>query len=66
MLLVIDIGNTNTVIGLFEEDRLICSWRLRTEKNTTEDELSVLVANLFSGAGIAFKSVTKTIISSVV
>ncbi len=66
VLLVIDIGNTNTVIGLFENDRLVCDWRIRTEKNTTEDELSVLVAQLFAGAGIDLGGIRKTVISSVV
>ncbi|MDY6823958.1 MAG: type III pantothenate kinase [Thermodesulfobacteriota bacterium] len=67
MLLVIDIGNTNTVIGIFDDGgQLVRDWRIRTEKDTTEDELSVLVASLFSGAGIAFGDITKTVISSVV
>lgn len=67
MLLVIDIGNTNTVIGIFDDaGELVCDWRIRTEKDTTEDELSVLVANLFKGAHIAFTDIEKTVISSVV
>ncbi|NNL42352.1 MAG: type III pantothenate kinase, partial [Desulfobacterales bacterium] len=37
MLLVIDIGNTNTVIGVYDGNDLIMDWRIRTERNTTED-----------------------------
>ncbi|MBW1676690.1 MAG: type III pantothenate kinase, partial [Deltaproteobacteria bacterium] len=37
MLLAIDIGNTHTVIGVYDGDRLIHHWRLRTEKDATED-----------------------------
>ncbi|MGD8368880.1 MAG: type III pantothenate kinase, partial [Desulfobacterales bacterium] len=36
MLLVIDVGNTNTVIGIYEGKRLVRDWRIRTERNTTE------------------------------
>jgi len=66
MLLVIDVGNTNTVIGVFDGDRLINDWRIRTERNTTEDELSVLVISLFSGGGIHLQDISRTVISCVV
>ncbi|MDY6905102.1 MAG: type III pantothenate kinase [Thermodesulfobacteriota bacterium] len=67
MLLVIDIGNTNTVIGIFDNDgELIKDWRIRTEKDTTEDELSVLLTGLFAVADIAFGDIEKAVISSVV
>ena len=66
VLLVIDIGNTNTVMGLFKSDELICDWRVRTEKDTTADELGVLVSHLFTVAGITLADIEKTIISSVV
>lgn len=66
MLLVIDVGNTNTVLGVFKEDRLIADWRIRTERNTTEDEFNVLAAGLFARGGIGFQQIEKTIISSVV
>ena len=42
MLLVIDIGNTNTVLGVYDGRRLVKDWRLRTERNTTEDEVNEL------------------------
>ncbi|KPJ79037.1 MAG: type III pantothenate kinase [Deltaproteobacteria bacterium SG8_13] len=66
MLLVIDVGNTQTVIGVFEGSRLLQHWRLRTERNTTEDEFNVLVNSLFAQSQIRPDRIGKTIISSVV
>ncbi len=66
MLLVIDIGNTNTVMGVYDKNHLIMDWRVRTERNTTEDEFNLLVTGLFSGKGIQPKDIDRTIISSVV
>ncbi len=53
-------------MGLFTSDQLKCDWRIRTEKDTTADELGVLVSHLFSLAGENPAGVEKTIISSVV
>lgn len=66
MLLVIDVGNTNTVIGVFEGHHLVTSWRIRTERNTTEDEFNVLVRNLFALNQIDPAHIAKTVISCVV
>jgi len=66
MLLAIDIGNTNIVLGVFEDDRLIQHWRLRTEKDATEDEFHLLINNLFTYQGLALGAITGTIISCVV
>ncbi len=66
MLLVIDIGNTNIVMGVYDGDRLINHWRVRTERNMTEDEFHLLATGLFDRAGIATASIERTIISSVV
>jgi len=66
MLLAIDIGNTNTVIGVYDGDRLIHHWRLRTEKDATEDEFLLLIKNLFAFAGAKVEAITGTIISCVV
>ena len=66
MLLVIDVGNTQTVMGVFEGSRLIRDWRLRTERNTTEDEFNVLANSLFAQSEIRPDRIEKTIISSVV
>jgi type III pantothenate kinase len=66
MLLVIDVGNTNTVMGIYDDQQLIHDWRIRTERNTTEDEYNVLVGSLFRSGGIAAEKVGQTVISSVV
>jgi type III pantothenate kinase len=66
MLLAIDIGNTNTVIGVFDGDRLMHHWRLRTEKDATEDEFQVMINSLFSLENATLGTVTGTIISCVV
>lgn len=66
MLLVIDVGNTNTVMGIYREKNLIRDWRIRTERKTTEDEFNVLITGLFSSGGIDGSMIRKTIISCVV
>lgn len=65
-LLVIDIGNTNTVMGIYDGAELVKSWRIRTERHTTEDEFSVLAGGLFAGSGIDVSNIGKVVISSVV
>jgi type III pantothenate kinase len=69
MLLVIDVGNTNTVLGLFDEDSLQHDWRIRTEIDHTIDEYGVLIYNLYQSIRMKakeIKSVTAIIISCVV
>lgn len=66
MLLVIDVGNTNTVMGIYDGKKLVRDWRIRTEKNTTEDEFNFLVSGLFGRDRIDAARVNDTIISSVV
>lgn len=66
MILVIDVGNTNMVMGVFDGQELVKDWRIRTERNMTEDEFHVLVTGLFSGSRIPLDAVEKTVISSVV
>ena len=66
MLLVIDIGNTNTVMGLYDGSRLVDDWRVRTERNMTEDEFYILVTNLFGRNKIETWDIEKTVISCVV
>ena len=65
MLLAIDVGNTNTVIGLFEGKNLITSWRLTTVRQKTVDEYGILFRNLFDPAGYNASQVTHAIISCV-
>lgn len=66
MLLVIDVGNTNTVMGIYDGSTLVIDWRIRTERNTTADEFYVLTTSLFSGNKIRAENISRTIISSVV
>jgi len=66
MLLVIDIGNTNTSLGVFEGDRLVAHWRLTTERARTGDEWGVLARNLFELSGLDVKSIDAIAIASVV
>jgi len=66
MLLAIDVGNTNTVLGVFDGDALTHHWRLRTEKDATEDEFHLLVKSLFSIENINLEILDGTIISCVV
>lgn len=69
MLLVIDVGNTNTVLGLFDGQTLAHDWRIRTEIDHTIDEYGVLIYNLYQSTrmkGEEIKSVTAIIISCVV
>ena len=66
MLLVMDVGNTNTVIGVYNGKDLTCHWRVRTERDLTEDEFHILIRNLFSSQGEAVESISGAIISCVV
>ncbi|MEN6439367.1 MAG: type III pantothenate kinase [Syntrophobacter sp.] len=66
MLLAIDIGNTNTVLGLFENDRLIHDWRIRTDVNMTVDEYAITMRSLFSAHALVLENVRDVIISCVV
>jgi type III pantothenate kinase len=66
MLLVIDIGNTNTVLGVFNGSHLMASWRLETKQSQTADEYGILSRNLFTLAGIEFTKIRSIIIASVV
>jgi type III pantothenate kinase len=66
MLLAIDIGNTNTVLGLFEADSLIHDWRIRTEVDMTIDEYAIILRSLFAVHQIPIDSVKDVIISCVV
>lgn len=66
MLLVIDVGNTNTVIGVYENEALKQDWRIRTIRETTADEFNILARALFADKGIRLTDITKIVISSVV
>jgi type III pantothenate kinase len=66
MLLTIDVGNTNTVLGVFREADLVAHWRLATERQQTVDEYGILTRNLFTLAGLDPSAIDGIIISSVV
>lgn len=66
MLLAIDVGNTNIVLGIFENNELIMNWRISTDKNKTSDELGMVVTQLFLHNDLNVKDVNDVIISSVV
>jgi type III pantothenate kinase len=58
MLLVIDVGNSNIVLGIYDGPQLIRNWRLSTDKSRTSDEYAVLLHSLFGQAGLGFTSIT--------
>ncbi len=66
MLLTIDVGNTNSVLGVFRGDELTAHWRLTTARLQTVDEYGVLIRNLFTLKDLDPKSVRGIVISSVV
>ncbi|MEN1966442.1 type III pantothenate kinase [Lentibacillus sp. N15] len=66
MLFVLDVGNTNTVLGVFENDQLQHEWRIKTDRHKTEDEFGVLIKSLFDHKGIRFSDIHGVAISSVV
>ena len=66
MLLAIDVGNTNIVLGVFDSKVLVRSWRLQTLRDRTSDELGLLVDGLFAHDGIARSATTGVVIGSVV
>ncbi|WP_088043555.1 type III pantothenate kinase [Bacillus sp. EAC] len=66
MLFVIDVGNTNTVLGVYQEDELIHHWRIETNRYKTEDEYGMIIGSLLKYADIRFDEFHAVIISSVV
>jgi type III pantothenate kinase len=66
MLLAIDIGNTNIVLGLFRGKELVHHWRVGTRRDGTADEYGILLKNLFEVAGTSPSAVAGVIIASVV
>src|SRR5699024_8993630 len=66
MIFVLDIGNTNTVMGVFEKKELKHEWRIKTDRHKTEDEFAILIKSLFDFKNLKFSDITGIIISSVV
>lgn len=66
MLLAVDVGNTHTVLGVYEGARLLCDWRMTSAGNRTVDEHWLTIKSFCADAGIAPGSITRVGISSVV
>jgi len=66
MLLVIDVGNTNTVLGVYDGDVLVHDWRIRTVIDHTVDEYGMLIYSLYKLSRISSKEIDDIIISCVV
>lgn len=66
LLLTIDVGNTNTCLGLHEGERLAADWRLTTRREQTADEYGILVRNLFDARHLEPKQVEGVALASVV
>lgn len=66
MLLVLDVGNTNTTLGVYQGQELRCHWRLTTERDRTVDEYGILCRTLFAIENIPIQEIHAMAISSVV
>jgi type III pantothenate kinase len=66
MLLAIDVGNTNIVLGVFEGERLVADFRLHTDERSTGDEMGLTVVGLLRGRDIEPGQVTAVVVSNVV
>jgi type III pantothenate kinase len=66
MLLAIDVGNTQTHIGMFRGDELVDNWRLHTDRNATADLLAALLTDLLGLRDLRLRDVDAAIVSSVV
>jgi type III pantothenate kinase len=67
MLLAVDVGNTETVVGVFHDEELRSRWRIHTSPERTADELALLFGGFMAQAGLSFdKNVTGVVLSSVV
>ena len=66
MLLVIDVGNTNTVLGVYEQQKLLDHWRVATDQRRTSDEWGLVVRELLRSGGQEPAAITAVAVSSVV
>ncbi|MFJ8248085.1 type III pantothenate kinase [Peribacillus asahii] len=66
MIFVLDVGNTNTVLGVYEDDILKYHWRIETNRHKTEDEYGMVIKSLLQHEGLSFDQFDGMIISSVV
>jgi type III pantothenate kinase len=66
LLLTIDVGNTNTCLGLHDGPKLVADWRLTTRREQTADEYGILVRNLFAAFGVEPAGIQGVALASVV
>ncbi len=66
MVLVVDIGNTNIVVGVFKGNEIIGNWRMVTRSEKTSDEYGTFILNLLNYNNIDYKKISSVIVSSVV
>lgn len=66
MLLTFDVGNTNIVMGLFKDNKLVTNWRMATDHSKSADEIGIFILQLFEHESYDYKEVKDIIISSVV
>jgi type III pantothenate kinase len=66
MVLVVDIGNTNIVLGVYKGDELMGSWRMLTKNERTSDEYGMSILSLLQFSNIDYKKINSSILSSVV
>lgn len=66
MLLAFDVGNTNIVLGVFKDGKMITNWRLETDNNKSADEYGMIIGQLFKYEGLKVEDVRDVIISTVV
>src|SRR5712691_1874407 len=64
MLLVVDIGNTNVTVGVFNGEELRATWRLATDIHKMPDEYAAIMMNLLSHAGIDLKEIDEAALCS--
>lgn len=65
MLLVIDVGNTNIKMGVYDGGKMIQSWRMSVKVERTSDEFGAVMGELFAGVGVTFDDIDGVIMSSV-
>lgn len=66
MIFVLDVGNTNIVLGVYNKNELKYHWRVETNRHKTDDEYAMVIKSLFEHVGIEFKDINGIIISTVV
>ena len=66
MLLVIDVGNTNIVLGIFKGKKLVYDWRISTDREKTADEYGLMLMQIMDSQNIKIDNINDIIISSVV